>query len=121
MGVDPDHDAVFNEVYDAEHVPALLGVPGVRSAVRYRAVPFAMVIGGTRLEVAPPAAGYVVVYEIDSPDVVTSPEWVAAVESGRWPAEVRPHTRDRNHMVLAPIDDFTEPDEIANEPADAAG
>ena len=28
MDVDPDRDAIFNEVYDQEHVPYLLEVPG---------------------------------------------------------------------------------------------
>ena len=27
MSVRPDKDALFNEVYDTEHVPALLGCP----------------------------------------------------------------------------------------------
>ena len=34
MDVDADKEAVFNEVYDAEHIPSLLSVPGVRSATR---------------------------------------------------------------------------------------
>jgi len=29
MDVDAEHDAIFNEVYDQEHVPNLLMVPGV--------------------------------------------------------------------------------------------
>ena len=29
MDVDAEHDAIFNEVYDQEHVPNLLKVPGV--------------------------------------------------------------------------------------------
>ena len=29
MDVDPEHDAIFNEVYDQEHVPNLRKVPGV--------------------------------------------------------------------------------------------
>ncbi len=40
MDVDPDKEALFNEVYDAEHVPPLLKVPGVHAvgARRRRAV-----------------------------------------------------------------------------------
>ena len=29
MDVDAEHDAIFNEVYDKEHVPNLIKVPGV--------------------------------------------------------------------------------------------
>ena len=43
---------------------------------------------------------YTAIYEIDSPDVVLSPEWAAAVERGRWPAEVRPYTSNRQHKLF---------------------
>ena len=36
MDVAPEVEAAFNDVYDREHIPALLKVPGVRSAARYR-------------------------------------------------------------------------------------
>ena len=36
MDVGHDRDTLFNEVYDKEHLPNLRGVPGVRSAHRYR-------------------------------------------------------------------------------------
>ena len=32
MDVDPDKEALFNEVYDTEHIPNLLQVPGVHTA-----------------------------------------------------------------------------------------
>jgi hypothetical protein len=32
MDVDPDKEALFNEVYDIEHIPNLLKVPGVHAA-----------------------------------------------------------------------------------------
>ena len=32
MDVEPSREAIFNEVYDTEHVPILLGVPGVLSS-----------------------------------------------------------------------------------------
>ena len=34
MDVQPDKEALFNEVYDTEHVPNLLKVPGVRAVTR---------------------------------------------------------------------------------------
>src|SRR5262249_17216984 len=36
MDVAHDHEAIFNDIYDREHVPALLSVPGVARASRYR-------------------------------------------------------------------------------------
>ena len=35
MDVDPDKEALFNEVYDTEHVPNLLKVPGVHAVGAY--------------------------------------------------------------------------------------
>ena len=39
MDVDADKDAIFNEVYDTEHIPNLLRVPGVRSVNRLKGEP----------------------------------------------------------------------------------
>jgi len=103
MDVDPDHEALFNEVYDTEHVPNLLKVPGVRSAARLKGVPYAVAIGGEVKQSPASSPAYSAVYEIDSPDVLTSPEWAAAVEQGRWPGAVRPHTLNRQHALLKVI------------------
>ena len=46
MDVDPDKEALFHEVYDTEHVPNLLKVPGVYAVTRLQGEPFAMSIGG---------------------------------------------------------------------------
>jgi hypothetical protein len=100
MDVAAEKDALFNEVYDDEHVPNLLKVPGVRSVTRLRTEPASFKVGG---EIKPlSGAGdptYVAIYEIDSPDVLVSTAWAEAVEKGRWPAEVRPHTKNRHHIV----------------------
>lgn len=104
MDVDADKDAVFNEVYDTEHIPRLMQVPGVRSVKRYRKMPLTVVLGGERrtLEFADEPT-YSAVYEIDSPDVLTSEAWAAAVDSGRWPTEVRPYTHNRRHILRQQI------------------
>ena len=36
MDVDRAHEALFNEVYDTEHVPELLAVPGVIAVARFK-------------------------------------------------------------------------------------
>ena len=100
MDVDADKEAIFNEVYDTEHVPQLLRVPGVRSATRMTGEPFAVSIGGTANAVAHQGPVYSAMFEIDSPDVLVSPQWTNAVEAGRWPKEVRPYTRNRQHALF---------------------
>jgi hypothetical protein len=39
-------------------------------------------------------------YELESPEVLLSPAWAKAVEEGRWPAQVRPHTSNRRHLMM---------------------
>ena len=99
MDVDPNHEALFNEVYDVEHVPNLLKVPGVNAVTRITGEPFAFSIGGEEKRVSHEGPRYTAIYEIDGPHVLTSSAWAQAVEAGRWPHEVRPHTRNRRHAL----------------------
>jgi hypothetical protein len=46
MDVDPDKEALFNEVYDTEHIPNLLKVPGGHAATRIKGAAFKLSIGG---------------------------------------------------------------------------
>ena len=106
MDVDADKEDLFNEVYDTEHVPNLLKVPGCLSVTRYRKQPLVLGIGGERKQIDTESEPtFVAVYEVESPDVLVSDAWVAAVEAGRWPTEVRPHTKNRHHVlheIMAP-------------------
>lgn len=100
MDVDADKEALFNEVYDTEHIPMLLKVPGVISVKRYVTVPLTVVIGGEKKTiVAEGEPRHSAVYEIESPDVLTSDAWAKAVDSGRWPSQVRPYTHNRRHTL----------------------
>jgi hypothetical protein len=60
----PLPEAEFHDWYDHEHGPARLTVPGIRGADRYRALD----------DLAPP---WLALYELDSPDVIDSPEYKA--------------------------------------------
>ena len=100
MDVVPEKEALFNEVYDKEHIPNLLKVPGVVSVTRFTAETLVLAIGGElKTIVAEGEPRYSAVYEIESPAVLASEAWARAVEAGRWPAEVRPHTRNRRHVL----------------------
>jgi len=63
MDVDPDKEALFHEVYDTEHVPNLLKVPGVHAVTRLEGEPFAVSIGGQEKKVAHEGARHSAVYE----------------------------------------------------------
>jgi len=99
MDVDADKEALFNEVYDTEHVPNLLKVPGVHAVSRMEGEPFAISIGGAEKQVQHDGPRHSALYEIDGPQVLVSPEWAKAVEAGRWPTQVRPFTRNRKHAL----------------------
>lgn len=100
MDVTKEKEALFNEVYDTEHIPLLLKVPGVKAVTRLKTEPAAFMLGGERKPLdGAGQASYVAIYEIDSPEVLLSAEWAEAVEKGRWPTEVRPFTSNRRHIV----------------------
>jgi hypothetical protein len=101
MDVDSERDTIFNEVYDQEHVPNLMKVPGVLGVTRYKRETLTMNIGGERKTIEiPNEPVYTAVYELESPDVLTSPAWDKAIEEGRWPSQVRPYTKNRRHVLL---------------------
>jgi hypothetical protein len=99
MVVDSDKENLFNEVYDTEHVPNLLKVPGVRGVTRLIGEPFAMSIGGAVKTIKHEGPTYSAIYDIDGPHVLVSQERAKAVEAGRWPSQVRPYTRNRRHAL----------------------
>ncbi len=100
MDVTPEKEALFNEVYDEEHVPELLKVPGVVAVTRFKRQPATVSIGGKLQQIdAEGEPAYTAIYEIESPEVLTSKEWAEAVELGRWADQVRPHTSNRRHTL----------------------
>jgi hypothetical protein len=99
MDVEADKLALFHEVYNEEHIPNLLTVPGVNSVTRVEGEDFAVSIGGERKEIAHSGPAYTAIYELDDPSVLTSAAWATAVELGRWAAEVRPYTSNRRHTL----------------------
>ena len=104
MDVEPAKDALFNEVYDGEHVPLLLKVPGVIAVARFKKQELTMILGGERKTIVienEPA--YNALYELESPEVLTSEGWAKAVDQGRWPGQVRPYTTNRRHILYRRI------------------
>ncbi|MBF2759724.1 MAG: hypothetical protein ISN28_05575 [Ectothiorhodospiraceae bacterium AqS1] len=103
MDVDPEKEALFHEVYDSEHIPSLLEVPGVIWVRRMRACDdFLLAIGGKLAQVERGhAPRWHALYGIESPKVLESQAWSRAIEKGRWSSEVRPFTSNRQHRLLS--------------------
>jgi len=100
MDVDADKEALFNEVYDTEHIPHLSKVPGVVSATRLKIDTLQVTMGGETKKVEPTGLPrYTCIVELTSADVLTSAAFAQAVDAGRWPTEVRPFTRNRHHTL----------------------
>lgn len=90
LSVPEEIEGRFNELYDREHVPAILNVPGVRGCTRYR------------LEWAdsPDMPAYLALYEVDGPDVPRSDAWRHWSGTGVWPTEIRPRLSVRRHGMF---------------------
>ena len=90
MDIPAEHEAEFNRVYDTEHVPQILKVPGVRGCTRY-------VLENTNKA---GIARYLALYEMDAANVMESPAWLQASETGEWAPKIRPLTTNRSHTVM---------------------
>ena len=100
MDVHTEKEALFNEVYEKEHVPLLMDVPGVISVARFKTQELTMILGGERRAiVVDDEPKYNALYEIESPEVLTSEAWANAVDKGRWSDHVRPYTSNRRHVL----------------------
>lgn len=101
LDIDPEKEALFNELYDTEHVPFLLKVPGVLAVTRVRNEPnAAMRIDGQKKPLLAEAEPkYSAIYELESAEVLLGDAWAKAVDLGRWPKEIRPYIRSRRHTL----------------------
>ena len=104
MDIEGIKEELFNEVYDTEHIPAILKVPGVISALRYKVEPMKMNFG-TEVVIMEQSEEptYTAIYEIESPGILASNEWGEAVQFGRWADEVRPYTSNRQFALRKKI------------------
>ena len=103
MDIEPDREAIFNEVYDTEHIPLIQKLPGVVKVTRLKGQDTKLRMGDDLLDInVGDEPVYTAIYEITSPDVLSSKEWGEAVNAGRWPTEVRPYTTNRR-MTLRKV------------------
>ncbi len=71
IDIPADMEELFNEIYDTEHVPNLLKVPGILSATRLVSEPMDMMVAGRKETISvPEEPKFTAIYEITSPDVV---------------------------------------------------
>jgi hypothetical protein len=86
MDVERHREALFNELYDNEHLPLLLKLSGCVNAVRYRTS-------------TPGEPRYLCAYEVTSTELPMSKLWNDTSDIGRWKPEVRPYTYNKHYIV----------------------
>jgi hypothetical protein len=84
LNIPAEKEQEFNEWYNVDHVPALVGVPGVFCARRYVAVE-----GDPK---------YLAVYEMNDARIPKSQEWDKARNS-EWTLRIRPHLKDGKVII----------------------
>jgi hypothetical protein len=89
MDVAPELEEDFNRIYETQHIPEIMKVPGVLGVKRY-------VLEKSPVKGVPK---YTAIYRVNSPDVPQSPAWIAASDTGDWKPKIRPHTTNRIHAV----------------------
>ncbi len=99
MDVDPDSEDVFNDLYDEEHIPVLLKVPGVLRATRY----VVSDEGAPHFLAGPDTPKYLTLYEVESPDVPGGEAFTTASDSGEFPTKVRPHLKNGSLIIYRRI------------------
>jgi hypothetical protein len=88
LDIDPAYDEEFNRWYIEEHFPAIVGFPGVLSGRRFR-------------NVADPYK-YLALYDLDSPQILDSPEY-AKVATSPWTQRISQHFTGRQRNVYIDI------------------
>ena len=86
MDVERHREALFNDLYDSEHLPLLLKLSGCVNAVRYRTT-------------APGEPRYLCAYEVQNAELPMSKLWNDTSDIGRWKPEVRPYTSNKRFIV----------------------
>jgi hypothetical protein len=86
MDVEPHREALFNQLYDGEHLPLLLKLSGCVNAVRYRTA----TAGEPR---------YLCAYEVENTELPMSKLWNDTSDIGRWKPEVRPYTFNKRYIL----------------------
>jgi len=81
----PADEAEFNDIYDNDHIPTIMKLPGVREVLRFR-------------DAEANESGFLVytaIYFMTEPDLHETPEWKKLSDTGRWMPVIRPKVKSR--------------------------
>lgn len=83
--ISPEDDAEFNDIYDNDHIPTIMQLPGVLEVIRFR-------------DAAKNERGYLVysaLYLMDRENLHETAEWKKLSDLGRWMPVIRPKVKSR--------------------------
>ncbi|MDB5810830.1 MAG: hypothetical protein JWN94_2952 [Betaproteobacteria bacterium] len=83
--IEPADEAEFNDIYDNDHIPNILKLPGVLEIVRFR-------------DANPNERGFLVysaLYFLAKENLHETPEWKKLSDLGRWAPVIRPKVKSR--------------------------
>jgi len=81
----PEDEAEFNDIYDNDHVPTIMKLPGVAEVLRFR-------------DAEPNERGFLVysaIYFMTEQNLHETPEWKKLSDMGRWMPIIRPKVKSR--------------------------
>ena len=93
----PADEAEFNDIYDNDHIPNILRLPGVIEIIRFR-------------DAAPNEKGFLVysaIYFLATENLHETPEWKALSDLGRWAPVIRPKVKSRARRAGPVVARFT--------------
>lgn len=90
LSISTEHDAKFNEIYDTDHLPCMVKIPGVRDAARFK------LLWSDNSDMQ----SYLAIYHIDDLELPRSDAWAKHAAMGRWPVEMRHLTTQRSNAVM---------------------
>ena len=93
MDIPKDKEADFNRIYDEQHVPEIMKVPGVLGVTRFKLTESS--------DKAMPQ--YLAIYRCASKDIPQNPAWKKASNTGDWKDMIRPHTTNRKHSTFEQV------------------
>jgi hypothetical protein len=83
--IDPKDEAEFNDIYDNDHIPTILQLPGLVEVIRFK-------------DAKPNEKGFLVysaIYFTTTENLHETPEWKKLSDTGRWMPVIRPKVKSR--------------------------
>ena len=93
MDIAPEDEVLFNEMYDNDHLTHMMAVSGNLQCDRF------VLEWNTGSELQ----RYLVIYQIDDPELPRSPAWQAQAAKGEWAGIMRDRIRNRANGVFRRI------------------